>query len=135
MKRQILLSCLLVCLFSFTVLLSAATENTMTVKDFALMNQLRALYVKEKFDFVFHYTIKPVIYGSIAARLARVKHISVITGLGYTFLNSGFLNKLVISLYRFSLKKAEEVWFLNEDDREVFLTNEILKKRRTKEKS
>ena len=66
------------------------------VKDFALMNQLRALYVKEKFDFVFHYTIKPVIYGSIAARLARVKHISVITGLGYTFLNSGFLNKLVI---------------------------------------
>lgn len=102
------------------------------VKDFALMNQLRALYVKEKFDFVFHYTIKPVIYGSIAARLARVKHISVITGLGYTFLNSGFLNKLVISLYRFSLKKAEEVWFLNEDDREVFLTNEILKKRRTR---
>ena len=36
MKRQILLSCLLVCLFSFSVLLSAATENTMTVKDFAL---------------------------------------------------------------------------------------------------
>ena len=102
------------------------------LKDLALMNRLRALYVKEKFDFVFHYTIKPVIYGSFAAKLAGVKYISVITGLGYTFLKSGYLNKLVISLYRNSLKKDEEVWFLNEDDREVFLTNEIVKKELTK---
>lgn len=102
------------------------------LRDLFLMNRLRALYQKEKFDFIFHYTIKPVIYGSFAARLAGIKHISVITGLGYTFLNTGFLNKLVISLYRHSLKKAEEVWFLNEDDREVFLTNEMVNKKRTK---
>ena len=102
------------------------------VRDLFLVSQLRALYKKEKFDFIFHYTIKPVIYGSIAARMAGIKHISVITGLGYTFLKTGYLNKLVISLYRNSLKKAEEVWFLNEDDREVFLTNGIVEKNRTK---
>ncbi len=102
------------------------------IKDFILMNQLRVLYAKEKFDFIFHYTIKPVIYGSIAAKLTGIKHISVITGLGYTFLNTGYLNKLVIYLYRNSLKKAEEVWFLNHDDQDVFLSRRIVEKSRTR---
>lgn len=102
------------------------------LKDLFLMNRLRALYQKEKFDFIFHYTIKPVIYGSLAAAMTGRKHISVITGLGYTFLNTGLLNKFVISLYRNSLRKANEVWFLNEDDREVFLVNEVVNKERTK---
>ena len=102
------------------------------IRDFVLINQLRVLYVKEKFDFIFHYTIKPVIYGSIAARLVGIKHISVITGLGYTFLNNGYLNKLVIRLYRNSLKKAEEVWFLNYDDLDVFLSRRIVEKARTR---
>lgn len=102
------------------------------VKDFILMTQLISLYKKEKFDLIFHYTIKPVIYGSFAAKFSNTKHISVITGLGYTFLNTGILNKLVVMLYRNSLKKAEEVWFLNDDDRNIFVDNKIVEKKRTK---
>jgi len=48
------------------------------------------------------------------------------------FLNNGFVNKLVIRLYRLALKKTMEVWFLNEDDRQVFLENKIVHFERTK---
>lgn len=101
-------------------------------RDVLLLNQLHAIYTKEKFDFIFHYTIKPVIYGSMAARLTRRKQISVITGLGYAFLNNGFVNKLVVRLYRVALRKAKEVWFLNEDDRSVFLEHKIVSQEQTK---
>ncbi len=102
------------------------------LKDIKLAIQLFKIYKKEKFDFIFHYTIKPVIYGSIAAGLAKIRHISVITGLGYTFLNEGFINKLVIRLYRFSLKNSLEVWFLNSDDQELFIEKRIVKQNKAK---
>ena len=68
----------------------------------------------EQFDFIFHYTIKPVIYGGWAARKARIRQISVITGLGYTFIRKGWINRVAKLLYRFSLRSAKEVWFLNQ---------------------
>ncbi len=112
--------------------ISVDSKGLNPFRDIFLLNQLRQIYAKEKFDFIFHYTIKPVIYGSIAARMTGRKHISVITGLGYAFLNNGYVNKLVIKLYRFALKKTQEVWFLNEDDREVFLEHKIVHESRTR---
>lgn len=112
--------------------ISVDSKGLNPFRDIFLLNQLRKIYIKEKFDFIFHYTIKAVIYGSLAATLTGRKHISVITGLGYAFLNNGFVNKLVIKLYRFALKKTLEVWFLNEDDRQVFLENKIVHFDRTK---
>lgn len=102
------------------------------IKDLKFIFCLRDIYLKEKFDFIFHYTIKPVIYGSFAAILANKAHISVITGLGYTFIKEGLINKITILLYRLSLKKAKEVWFLNNDDLEMFLRKKIVSKKKTK---
>lgn len=112
--------------------ISVDSKGVNPIRDIFLYNQLRAIYKKEKFDFIFHYTIKPVIYGSMAAKSLGIKHISVITGLGYAFLNNGFVNKLVIRLYRTALKKANEVWFLNQDDRNVFLENKIIPSKQTR---
>jgi glycosyltransferase involved in cell wall biosynthesis len=100
--------------------------------DIKLIFQLRKIYLHEKFDFIFHYTIKPVIYGSIAASLVNIPHISVITGLGYTFLNEGFINKLTVKLYRFSQIKTKELWFLNNDDRNLFVDKNIIKIEKSK---
>lgn len=77
-------------------------------------------------DAILGYTVKPVIYGSIAARLARVpKRFALITGLGYAFTGEargkrGLVNLLVRCLYRQALKRAEMVFFQNPDDQVLF---------------
>jgi glycosyltransferase involved in cell wall biosynthesis len=89
---------------------------------FSLIKLLAGL----KVDIVLSYTIKPVIYGSIAARLCRVSKItSMITGLGYAFTEgAGILRKLTSliarALYRIALRQNNLVFFQNPDDRAVF---------------
>lgn len=102
-------------------------------------SDIKALYAyvsafkKIKPDVVLSYTIKPVIYGSIAARMAKVPHIySMITGLGYVFIGDS-LNRRMISLvarllYSISLRLNKRVFFLNPDDISLFLELGILKK-------
>jgi glycosyltransferase involved in cell wall biosynthesis len=83
-------------------------------------------------DVLLSYTIKPVIYGSIVARLCNIKKAcSLITGLGHSFLAESFkgriLNRVVVNLYRFSLKKNYAILFQNNDDCELFSDLKILK--------
>lgn len=88
----------------------------------------RALYrlmKREKPDATLGYTIKPVVYGAIAAKLAGVKNISsLVTGGGYTFiatsLKARVLGVIVRSLYRVGLGAADQVVFQNRDDRAEF---------------
>lgn len=101
-------------------------KGTNPIADIRLAKTLKKIYQREKFDFLFHYTIKSVIYGSWAAQKANIPHISVITGLGYTFLKRNLLNRLVVAMYRRSLSHAESVWFLNQTDQQVFTTLKIL---------
>jgi glycosyltransferase involved in cell wall biosynthesis len=89
----------------------------------AELRAVRALiriYREVRPDIAFHFTIKAVIYGAIAARCARVPFISVVTGLGYVFLNETWASKLSRALYRLTLGHSREVWFLNKDDRATF---------------
>ncbi len=102
------------------------SKGTNPVEDFKLIFELRKIYKREKLDIVFNYTIKPIIYGTIAAKLARVIPIAVTTGLGYAFIKEGKVTKVVEKLYKFSLKFAREVWFLNENDRNVFLERNLV---------
>jgi glycosyltransferase involved in cell wall biosynthesis len=94
--------------------------------DFALYKSLKRIYEAEKPDFIFHYVIKPNIYGSLAASKCAIQSVAVITGLGYTFDRHGWLNRVVSFLYRKSLKKATEVWFLNEEDAALFLHRKLV---------
>lgn len=110
---------------------SMENRGTNIISDMRLMKTLYRCYKKEKFDFVFHYTIKPVIYGSIACRLLSIKCISVVTGLGYAFMKENALNKLVKSMYKVALRKVNEVWFLNHDDCDVFINDKIVDKAKT----
>lgn len=94
--------------------------------DISLAKRLRDIYRREKFNVVFHFTIKPVIYGSWAARRAKIPQISVITGLGYTFIRKGWINRIAKMLYRYALRTANEVWFLNQEDKSLFVEQNLV---------
>ncbi len=95
------------------------------VRDLKVIFALRALFKKESPDVIFSYTIKPVIYGSMAAHFAKVPRIlSMITGLGTSFavntFKDHFIHQVVKFLYRRALKKCDQVIFQNPDDRALF---------------
>lgn len=80
------------------------------------------------------YTIKPVIYGGIAARIARVQSVyAMITGLGYAFTGTGvrskFIGLLVRGLYRHALCRANRIFFQNPESIDTFISNNIIKDR------
>lgn len=98
-------------------------------RDIASIVQLRRLLRQCRPDVVFGYNIKPVIYGTIAAWLARVpRRYAMIEGLGFVFiqgaklhLRKALLQRVVSALYRFALSRANKAIFLNPDDRAEFI--------------
>ena len=100
--------------------------------DLIYCKKLFDIYRKEKFDLIFHYTIKPNIYGNIASHFTKIKSISIIPGLGHLFIKESFVTKIVEILYRFSLSYVSEVWFLNEDDKKEFLKRKLVKENKIK---
>ena len=100
------------------------------VADVKLFWTLYRWYRRERPDVVHHFTIKPVIYGSLAARLARVPRIvNTVTGLGYVFTSEavGLLRRLVEIQYRVALAAAHYTFFQNSEDRLLFLERGIVR--------
>ncbi len=91
--------------------------------------QLYRLFRELRPDALLSYTIKPVIYGSLAARFAGVPAIySMITGLGYAF-GAGrrsWVTQLAKNLYRAAIRRNRKVFFQNPDDRDFFAGEGIL---------
>ncbi|WAT83482.1 glycosyltransferase family 4 protein [Delftia acidovorans] len=76
------------------------------------------------------YTIKPVVYGSIAAWLAGVpRRFALVTGLGYAFTGErqGLMKRVITQLYRFALARVHKVFFQNPDDEALFRALAILR--------
>ncbi len=100
--------------------------------DLKLIFGIYGICKKKKPDMCHNFTIKPCIYGTLAQKMAGVKNIyCTITGLGYSFEKKNTLNKMVIQLYKFSLKYADKVVFQNPDDRDMFVDFKIVKKENT----
>jgi glycosyltransferase involved in cell wall biosynthesis len=96
------------------------------LQDLFTLRSLLKLYRKLAPDVIFHYTIKPNIYGSIAAKIAGIPSIAVITGLGYTFIQQSLTSTIAKYLYRVSLRYPFRVWFLNSDDIHEFQNRNII---------
>ncbi|MFM0517303.1 MULTISPECIES: glycosyltransferase family 4 protein [Caballeronia] len=106
--------------------LPVASKGTDPRQDFRTLAALYREYRATRPHIVFHYTIKPNIYGSLAAMLARVPSIAVTTGLGYVFIQKSRTAQVAKLLYRFAFRFPREVWFLNRDDHEAFLHENLL---------
>lgn len=97
--------------------------------------QIWRVYRAEKPDIVSHFTVKCVLYGSLAARLTGVKHIvNTITGLGLLFthphLHYRILRGLVMLAYKRVLRNTTVI-FQNVEDRELFISKGIVKAEQT----
>ena len=96
------------------------------ISDLWMNKKLSEQYREINPDLILHYTIKPVLYGSIVARKLDIPFINNITGLGTAFINRNWVTWLVKQLYRLSQKNANYVFFQNADDRELFEKEKLI---------
>ena len=94
--------------------------------DIITLLNLIICFLKLKPDHVLFFTIKPVIYGSIAAKLLNIKTIVMITGLGTAFIADNWITRLVKLLYKLALSSVATVFFQNNDDKDLFLKSNII---------
>ena len=103
-------------------------------KDVKTLRHLTHLMREIRPDVFLGYTIKPVIWGLIAARLAGVpKRVALITGLGYAFTGEAtgkraIIQRIARALYAFALRRATLIFFQNTDDRDDFARMGLLPK-------
>ena len=108
--------------------------NRTSTNPFTDLNTMRffeKVFGKEKPDYVIAYTIKPVIWGALAARkFPKIQFTALITGLGYAFERQGLkhvaLHFITSHLYKASLKRANQVVFQNNDDFRYFVGHGLL---------
>ncbi|VVE67282.1 glycosyl transferase [Pandoraea captiosa] len=98
-----------------------AAKGQNPLQDLGLMWRLYRLYRQVRPAVIFHYTIKPNIYGAMAARFARIPAVSMTTGLGYVFIRESLTTRLARQLYRVAFRHTLENWFLNAEDHRAFV--------------
>ncbi len=76
-------------------------------------------------DCVLGFTIKPNLFGAMAARAAGVPFIPNVTGLGTAFLTGGVLQFAAERLYSHAFRKLPVVFFQNADDRDLFIARKL----------
>jgi glycosyltransferase involved in cell wall biosynthesis len=96
------------------------------IKDSLLIFELFLIYRRVKPDVILHYTIKPNVYGTIAAAILRIPSVNNVCGLGTIFLKKNFVSAIAISLYRFAFRFPKKVFFQNPDDRALFLDKKLV---------
>ncbi len=107
-------------------------KGTNIVRDLILFWRYRCLLKQHMPDIYLGFTIKPNIYGSLAARSLGIPVINNISGLGTVFgaMSVSFvgkaLSRLVRVLYRFALLRSDKVFFQNKDDRREFIEQGVV---------
>jgi glycosyltransferase involved in cell wall biosynthesis len=110
-------------------------RGTNPLYDLDTIHKLHLLFKEERPDVVHNFTIKCVLYSSIAARLAGGIHVTnSITGLGYIFINDDLkarlLHSLVQGFYKIALQNTRVI-FQNSDDQALFLHQKMVSKSQT----
>lgn len=107
-------------------------RGTNPIKDFKLLLKYFKMIKQIKPDIVLTYTIKPNIYGGIACRIKKVPYICNITGLGTAAENESIVQKLIIKLYKYALKKVKCCFIQNEENFKFIIDNKIAKEENCK---
>ena len=102
-----------------------ATKNlckrgTNPLTDIKLLREYLKIIKQTKPDIILTYTIKPNIYGGLAARLKKIPTIVNITGLGTAVENPGWLQKVTVNLYKLAMKPAKRIFFQNSSNEAFF---------------
>jgi glycosyltransferase involved in cell wall biosynthesis len=112
---------------------SLQNQSLSPLRDLLAMAQLWRIIRRRKSDVVMGYTHKPALYTAFAARIARVPRVTMmVTGIGFGFEpGQGRLRKLVPfitrALFRIGCKVSDTVIFHNQDNRDFFLSEKLLR--------
>ena len=98
------------------------------LKDLGLIYELFKIYRRVSPDVILHYTIKPNIYGTLAASLLRIPVVNNVCGLGTAFLQKNLVSRLATLMYRISFWYPNKIFFQNDEDLELFVNNRIVSK-------
>lgn len=105
-------------------------------EDFKTFRDLQRLMGKVRPDAILAYTVKPVIYGGLAARVCGVeKFFPMITGLGYAFTPIASISHFAVAvaaklLYRTVFFNSTGIFFQNPDDLSLFLNGGYVTRRK-----
>ena len=91
------------------------------LEDARLFLRYLALLLKIRPALFLGYTIKPNVYGSLAARLLGIPVINNVSGLGTAFIKQGLITRVATFLYRLAFRRSATVFFQNEEDRDQFV--------------
>lgn len=109
----------------------AMEKGTNPFTDLRLTWRLYRVYQRVKPDVVLHYTIKPNIYGAVAAHYAKIPAINNVSGLGTVFIVKDIISAVALRLYKLAFRYPAKVFFQNEDDRQLFLRYNLVKPEKT----
>lgn len=98
------------------------------VADIKYYKAIKTIYRNERPDYILHYTIKPNIYGTMAAHSLGIRSSAMITGLGHVFTKGGIGNRIARLMYKYAMSYSEKVFVLNESNRDTLLGNRVVSK-------
>ncbi len=99
--------------------------GTNPFRDFKTLLELYRIYSKFNIDVVLNFTPKNNIYSTLAASFFGIKVINNIAGLGILFINESITSKIARMLYKVSQRYASKIFFQNEEDRSLFIENNL----------
>jgi glycosyltransferase involved in cell wall biosynthesis len=97
------------------------SHGTNPAADLALLLRFVSMLRREQPDLLMVFTAKPNVYGSLASHAMGIPVVNNIAGLGSVFIKGGWLARVLITLYRLALSRAQRVFFQNPDDYRQFV--------------
>jgi glycosyltransferase involved in cell wall biosynthesis len=101
------------------------------IKDFALILRLIKVFSQVKPDLILQFTIKPNIYGSLAAAVLQIPVINNVSGLGAAFQKKNLVHRVASLLYKIAFRVPQKVFFQNEEDQKLFIESKLVSEQKT----
>lgn len=100
-------------------------HSTNPLKELRMIGEYERVLDEEKPDVVLAYTIKPNLWGSLACSRKHVPIIASVTGLGTALEGGGLLKHISVALLKYAMKRADHVYFQNQESLDFFKNNGI----------
>lgn len=97
------------------------------IEELKVLKYYKQLINEVKPDICLGFTIKPNIYGAIAARKHKVPFVANITGLGTAVESPGFSQKMTVLLYKYAFRDIQRIFYQNEENKQFFIDHGIEK--------
>ena len=101
-------------------------------RDFATFAAYNKIFRRLRPSVLLSWTVKPNVYGALAARLNGMETIPNVSGLGTAFIHRSPLTIIIHILYKLSCAKARTVFFQNHDDRDLFVLRGLVRLAQTR---